>query len=223
MKVLIIEHAPGRSDGIDKFAQNNNYDYHVWKAHSEPMPLNFKNFDKLIVGGGPMSAYSMNELDFFKNEKKIIQYYHDLGLPIFGICLGAQIIAELFGGKVEKGITINGWQKINLALASKNDSLFDTLLPTITSFQFHSDYITQLPNECFVTASSTSNPIEGFSFINKPISTVQFHPEISPTKAREIFSIKYGTTGNFSDWKSTSYQPKVSDTIFRNFLKKNEK
>lgn len=222
MKVLIIEHAPGRSDGIDKQITMNGSTYSTWRAYSGASLEDLTNFDSLIIGGGPMSVYEMDELSFFNKEKQVIDYFVNNNLPILGICLGAQLLAYLYGGEVRKDTIQNGWQEIHKSKIGQKDTILSGLPDTFHMFEFHGDLIIKGPIDSIVSTYSNSIPIESFYLVNKPIFGIQFHPEITPQKAKEIYKIKYDnnpSVPSFDSWNSQYFSIKLNNKLFSNFLK----
>lgn len=128
----------------------------------------------LVLSGGPQSVFE-DETDysiFFKNES----------LPILGICYGMQILAQSFGGKVEKGI------KGEYGLA-KIHSCKQIGLPDTNVWMSHSDHVSVLPSEFELLFKSENELTAGMVHKKLPILGLQFHPEVHHTeKGKEILS-----------------------------------
>ncbi|WP_054837441.1 type 1 glutamine amidotransferase [Metallosphaera hakonensis] len=62
-----------------------------------------ETFDGLIIMGGPMGVYQMDKYPFLRIETKLIRDAIEMGKPVLGICLGAQLISASMGGEVRKG------------------------------------------------------------------------------------------------------------------------
>lgn len=108
-----------------------------------------------------------------------------MNLPVLGICLGHQLIAEALGGKVvNTNIHEIGWKKISLT--ARENSLFDTLSDEFHCFEYHKDQAIVLPRNAKILAYSANCQIEAFQYSEK-IFGVQFHPEISQEKAVRIY------------------------------------
>jgi GMP synthase-like glutamine amidotransferase len=70
--------------------------------YEEPSFPDTEEFDLLLIMGGKMSVYQEDEYPWLKPEKKFIRKVVDTGKPILGSCFGAQITAEILGGRVTK-------------------------------------------------------------------------------------------------------------------------
>src|SRR6266478_4338261 len=71
---------------------------HAWQG--EPVPTAPNGWAGIIIGGGSMSAYEQQEYPFLTAEEVLIEAARAKERPVFGICLGAQLMASTLGGKV---------------------------------------------------------------------------------------------------------------------------
>lgn len=191
MKVLIIEHAPGRAEGLDVIAYQNEVQPVLWRAHlGEPAP-SLDGIDYLIIGGGPMSANETEKHSFFWDEMPLIERCSKAKMPILAICLGAQLIAKMLGGKVVTTTLRKGFRKVRRTPKSQVDPAFRTMDPHFTSFQYHQDEVVELPTaSSVITATSEDCHVEGFCIPELNISAVQFHPEIGKDKAIRVLGLQ---------------------------------
>ena len=132
----------------------------------------------LILSGGPASVYEKKspapDKDIFK-----------LGLPILGVCYGAQVIAEFFGGKV-KFASHREYGKAELFIDDSSD-LFYHLPGNLTCWMSHGDQIVKLPSGFQRIAHTLNSPFAAIADKRRKIYGVQFHPEVSHTsKGSEI-------------------------------------
>ena len=98
-------------------------------------------------------------------------------IPIFGICLGHQAIAQVFGGKViNANIPMHG--KIS-KIQHKNQGVFKDLPNDFAATRYHSLIVERatLPTELVITAETEDGTIMGLKHQDMPIESVQFHPE----------------------------------------------
>ncbi len=155
----------------------------------------------IIFSGGPQSVH-------VEGAPSIDPEVFDLGIPILGICYGAQLLASMLGGTVEA--TGRGeYGKTNLSLTYKSALLADLPIgkegcPTV--WMSHSDSIVAAPPGSTITASTAEAPAAAFEDSAKGIYGVQFHPEVAHTPGgQEILkSFLHNGCHARSTWTMTS-------------------
>jgi GMP synthase-like glutamine amidotransferase len=110
---------------------------HAYRGH--PLPP-FEAFDAILVGGTPVSAYAAHEHPFLQAEIAYLEQALDAGKPCFGICCGAQILAQLLGARVGRcrQMEIGGYQ-VHLTPAGRKDPLLDGFPSRFPVFHWHGD------------------------------------------------------------------------------------
>jgi len=133
----------------------------------------------IILSGGPASVY---EEQAPVCDKKIFE----LGIPILGICYGAQLIAQFSGGKVVKTSQAE-YGRINVVLDNLEDIFYG--IPTNTTcWMSHQDLIKDLPLNFKAIAHSKNTKVAAMVNREKKIYGIQFHPEVTHTPlGKEIF------------------------------------
>jgi len=229
-EVLIIENAEKRADCIKELIEPFGAKGKIVKPYlGEEMPLP-SNTEAVIISGGPMSIYEANlpQYEYLKREADFIAKMVDKNRAILGICLGHQLLAHVLGGKV-KPIADNlleiGWPKIFLNNNGKNDLLFSKMPHEFQIFQYHRDETIDLPRNTINLACSKLCGIQAFRYSNKPIWGIQFHPEISLEKSKEILQSrkveieKQGLDFSLTVEQGLSVSQKPRKQIFLNFIK----
>jgi GMP synthase-like glutamine amidotransferase len=125
--------------------------------------------------GGPMSVNDPNS--WIQQELGFIQSAMSIGIPILGICLGAQFLARALGGSVRPGSCFEiGMVPITLNSDGKNDPLFHTFPTTFEVFQWHGEGL-DLPEQAVQLASSKDYEVQAFRFQEK-VYGLLFHLEM---------------------------------------------
>lgn len=131
--------------------------------------------DLLIVLGGPIGAYEATLYPFLLEEQRLIERALRLGCPILGICLGAQLLAQVLGARVYPGIAKEiGIAAIKLT-AEGHTSCLHNLAPDFNVLHWHGDTF-DLPNGATCLASSQVTPNQAFS-VGPNVLGLQFHIE----------------------------------------------
>lgn len=100
----------------------------------------------------------------------------DHAKPVFGICFGHQIMADVYGGKAEKA-------EIGNVVGARG---FDYGGSSVDAFVWHQDQVTQVPPSARVTGSADHCPVGALDY-DFPARSVQFHPEYRASHLRELF------------------------------------
>eukprot|EP00939_MAST-03C_sp_MAST-3C-sp1_P002091 g2091.t1 len=151
-------------------------------------------FQGIIISGGPESVYG-------KDAPKYDPDTFALGIPIFGICYGLQLINHVHGGKVEKkDMREDG--VFDISVVAKSDILhgLGDKLPVLLT---HGDSITKIADGFTVTARSNGGVVTTIEDSKRRIYGVQFHPEVDLTRDgvsmfRNFLFRVCGLTGNFT-------------------------
>jgi GMP synthase-like glutamine amidotransferase len=116
--------------------------------------------DLLVVMGGPMSV---NDPDpWIRDEKELIRASVDRGTPMLGVCLGGQLLAAAFGGRVSPGSAIEiGMTEVRLTDAGKADPAFKGFPRVFEAFEWHGEGI-EPPDGAVVLADSAAFPVQAF-------------------------------------------------------------
>ena len=129
-----------------------------------------KNPRAIILSGGPKSVH-------FEGAPVLDPAIYELGIPIFGICYGHQLIAQQLGGEVSRG----GRGEYGRALFTRNNETSQLLhdLPTEYSvWMSHFDFVARMPDGFTSSASTPDAPIAVMENAQRKVWAVQFHPEV---------------------------------------------
>ncbi len=147
-----------------------------------PMPQGTSH-DALVVLGGPMSANDDANHPWIPGVIDLIRAYGEADRPVLGICLGAQLIARAFGGRVRKAADVEiGFVSIRMTPAGVNDPVLAGLAPEQHLMQWHEDTI-DLPDGADLLFTGDFTPTQAFR-VGTATYGFQFHPETTPDIAR---------------------------------------
>ncbi len=123
----------------------------------------------IVFSGGPSSVYA-------EDAPHIDKAIYEVGVPIFGICYGMQLMAQQLGGKVERAAK-REYGKADVDFA-EHSALTKGLDAKQTVWMSHGDHVVELPEGFIVDASTEHAPIAGFANTKRKMYGVQFHPEV---------------------------------------------
>jgi GMP synthase (glutamine-hydrolysing) len=186
MKIHWLQHVPFEGLGtIEKWAMAQKHSLSVTRfAENAPLP-GPDAFDFLVVMGGPMNIYEEDKYPWLAGEKLFIGEAVEKGKVVLGICLGAQLLADVLGGKVfPNEYKEIGWHPIELTEAGARSEVFGFLPPEPTVFHWHGDTFS-LPDGALRLASSRGCANQAFAFRDKVVG-LQFHLESTKESIREL-------------------------------------
>ena len=148
----------------------------------EPLP-GWRDFDGLIVMGGPMGAYDEEAHPWLRAEKRLIREAADAGMPVWGVCLGAQLLAASLGAAVHPGPEPEiGVLPVELTAEAASDPVFAGAPARFPALQWHGDTF-DLPRGAALLASSPAYRHQ--AFVRDRAYGLQFHLEVPPALAAE--------------------------------------
>ena len=152
----------------------------------------------IIFTGGPNSVYK-------EESPRYGAQIYELGIPVLGICYGAQLMAYEQGGKVATApVSEYGKTEVHVDNTSR---LFQNVNPSTVCWMSHTDYIEQAPEGFAVTAHTPVCPVAAMENDQKDLYAVQFHPEVLHTVEGKQMLSNFVTTicGCEGQWKMDSF------------------
>jgi GMP synthase-like glutamine amidotransferase len=141
VKALVVKHIDCEGPGVlaDVFARHGVELELRCPYRGEPLPR-ASGYDFLVVLGGPMGVYERDRYPFIDAEAELVRNAVAEGLPVLGLCLGSQIIADALGGRVTRHFAKEiGAMTVDLTAEGRADPLFDGLDASLSVFQWHGD------------------------------------------------------------------------------------
>ncbi|WP_301082471.1 glutamine-hydrolyzing GMP synthase [Thomasclavelia cocleata] len=153
----------------------------------------------IILTGGPNSCY-LEDSPTYKKE------LFELGIPVLGLCYGAQLMQHVLGGKVEKA-DVREYGKSHLVVSKQESKLMKDVPVESICWMSHFDYISKIAPGFEITSYTKDCPVASCEDENKKLYAIQFHPE--------VLHSEYGTKmlSNFvldvckcsGDWRMDSF------------------
>jgi GMP synthase (glutamine-hydrolysing) len=149
----------------------------------EPLPAG-RAFDAIVAMGGPMGAYEQSTHPWLAAEQRLLREAVGGGVPVFGVCLGAQLVAASMGARVYAGRAPEvGVLEVELTQAGREDPVTASLPSRFLTLQWHADTF-ELPAGAVRLASSAAYANQAFR-IGEATYAVQFHIEVTDAMAAE--------------------------------------
>jgi len=170
--VLLIQNSRNEGSGyLGELLRNDGFDIQSVQAKKEKLPE--KSYSLVIILGAPESAN--DNLPYLREEEKLIKKTVEQNKPVLGICLGSQLIAKTFGGRVYPGPKKEiGFY--NDLVYDNHSKLFSGFKNPFTVFHWHGDTF-DLPLGATRLVSSKTYQNQGFQFHSAV--GIQFHLEVN--------------------------------------------
>nr|HEX4317739.1 glutamine-hydrolyzing GMP synthase [Kofleriaceae bacterium] len=162
----------------------------------------------IVLSGGPSSVYD-------DGAPTIAPQLFDLGVPVLGICYGAQLTAKLLGGVVRPADK-REYGRATVRVKQGGAGVFRTVATgdELAVWASHGDHVDALPPGFVHTAESDNCGFSGFEDAKRRVSCVQFHPEVvhTPRGAELLGNWLFGIVGAAGDWSMASF---VDESVAR--------
>jgi GMP synthase (glutamine-hydrolysing) len=182
MRALSIVHQPDAGPGVfaeamaAKGVQLDN-----WLIAEGPPPADPSGYDAVLTFGGAMHTDHETDHPWLRDEKSLLADLIERRVPLLGMCLGSQLVAEAAGATPRRASAPEiGWHDVELTPDAAGDPLLAGLPPRFSAFQWHS-YESPLPPGGTALARS---PVCLQAFrLEGPAWGIQFHSEVSAEDA----------------------------------------
>ncbi len=197
-KVLVMDFGGQYAQLIARRVREHNVYCEIKNYKISAQKVKENGYKGIIFTGGPNSAYD-------EKSPKCDSEIFNLGIPVLGICYGAQLMAYMLGGEV-KSSDIKEYGKTEVDFEKESDMFFDVKDKSIC-WMSHTDYIAQVPNGFKIVANTPVCPVAAMQNSDKKLYAVQFHPEVSHTDegTTMLHNFLYNVCECKGDWKMSSF------------------
>jgi GMP synthase-like glutamine amidotransferase len=186
IRIHCFQHVPYETSGIIQYwAEMGGHQFTTTITPQRAKLPATKDFDWLIVLGGPMSVNDEEQHPWIKAEMEVIDKAIKEGKIVLGICFGAQLVAKVLGAKVSVNrMTEIGWLPVQLTNKGKESDLFKAFPLEFKVFQWHMETF-DIPYNAIQIAKSTGCANQGFIYKDRVVG-LQFHLEVISSAVLEL-------------------------------------
>ena len=158
----------------------------------------------IILTGGPNSCYEADSPTYSKE-------LFELGIPVLGLCYGAQLMMHVLGGKVEKA-DAREYGKTEVIVDKTDSKIFEGVSPKTICWMSHFDYISKVAPGFEITSHTENCPCASAENAAENLYAIQFHPEVLHTQegTKMLYNFVRNICGCAGDWRMDSF---VEDQI----------
>src|SRR5579875_116873 len=149
------------------------------QAEQGPLPDTLEGYGALLVMGGPQHVGEEDRYPYLRQEQRLIRQAVEQDIPLLGICLGGQLLANVLGADVKRHDFVElGFYQVQLTEAGQHDPLFEGLPGYQQVIHWHED-VFGLPAGAVLLATSPSTPHQAFRY-GRCAYGLQYHIELTP-------------------------------------------
>ena len=204
--VIVIDFGGQYNQLVARRVRECNVYCEIYSYKTDIEKIKEMNPKGIILTGGPNSCYEADSPTYTKE-------LFELGIPVLGLCYGAQLMQHILGGKVEKA-PVREYGKTETFVSTKS-KLFENVEENTIVWMSHFDYIAKAAPGFEVTAYTKDCPVATAEDITRNLYAIQFHPEVLHTiRGKEILSnFVYNICHCSGDWKMDSFVENSIRTI----------
>ena len=178
VRILSVTHGPSVPGGVfDEVVQTDGHELERWVVPFGGMPQPVSSYDALMVFGGSMHPDQDEQFAWLEREAEMLARALAEGVPVLGVCLGAQMLARAAGAWVGRAPEPEvGWFEIELTAAGRNDPVLGVLAPRTETFQWH-HYTFGIPDGA--TELARSELCSQAFRVGERAWGIQFHAEVT--------------------------------------------
>ncbi len=178
-KVIVIDFGGQYNQLVARRVRECQVYCEIYSYRTPIDPIKAMNPKGIILTGGPNSCYEEGAPTYTKE-------LFELGIPVLGLCYGAQLMQHVLGGKVEKA-SVREYGKTETFIDGCKDSLFAGVEEETVVWMSHFDYISQTAPGFEIIAHTADCPVAAAANTEKNLYAIQFHPEVLHTvRGKEI-------------------------------------
>lgn len=219
-KVIVIDFGGQYNQLVARRVRECNVYCEIYSYRTDLEKIKEMNPKGIILTGGPNSCYEADSPTYTKE-------LFELGVPVLGLCYGAQLMQHILGGKVEKApvreygkieVFVNPDSPLFKGVGEKTD-LSDVAFPTpfyeeqkedvhkTICWMSHNDYISKPADGFRIVAHTKDCPVAAAENREKNLYAIQFHPEVLHTKegTKMLYNFVRGVCGCAGTWRMDSF------------------
>lgn len=201
--VIVIDFGGQYNQLVARRVRECNVYCEIYSYKTDIGKIKAMNPKGIILTGGPNSCYE-------PGAPSCTDELFNLGIPVLGLCYGAQLMMHVLGGKVEKA-PVREYGKTEV-MVETSSPLFTDVTPNTICWMSHFDYISKVAPGFDICAHTADCPVAAAENRDKNLYAIQFHPEVLHTQegTKMLSNFVRGVCGCSGDWKMDAF---VENTI----------
>jgi GMP synthase (glutamine-hydrolysing) len=197
-KVIVIDFGGQYNQLVARRVRECNVYCEIYSYRTAIDQIKAMNPKGIILTGGPNSCYEADSPTYTRE-------LFELGIPVLGLCYGAQLMNHILGGKVEKA-PVREYGKTEV-FVDKTSPLFADVSESTICWMSHFDYISQAAPGFRIVAHTADCPVAAAEDDAKKLYAIQFHPEVLHTQegTKMLYNFVRNICGCVGSWRMDSF------------------
>ena len=197
-KVIVLDFGGQYNQLVARRVRECNVYCEIYSYRTDIEQIKAMNPKGIILTGGPNSCYEPGAPTYTKE-------LFELGVPVLGLCYGAQLMMHVLGGRVEKA-PVREYGKTEV-MVDTTSPLFGNVSATTICWMSHFDYISEIAPGFSIVGHTADCPVAVAECREKNLYAIQFHPEVLHTQegTKMLYNFVRGVCGCTGTWKMDSF------------------
>ena len=197
-KVIVIDFGGQYNQLVARRVRECNVYCEIYSYKTDLEQIKAMNPKGIILTGGPNSCYEEGAPTYRKE-------LFELGVPVLGLCYGAQLMMHVLGGRVEKA-PVREYGKTEV-FVENSSPLFTDVKSTTICWMSHFDYISKIAPDFEIIAHTADCPVAAAENREKNLYAIQFHPEVLHTEegTKMLYNFVRNICGCAGTWRMDSF------------------
>ncbi len=197
--VIVIDFGGQYNQLVARRVRECNVYCEIYSYKTDLEKIKAMNPKGIILTGGPNSCYEEGAPTYQKE-------LFELGIPVLGLCYGAQLMAHVLGGKVEKA-PVREYGKTEVIIDKAESPLYKGVSSKTICWMSHFDYISQVAPGFEIIAHTADCPVAAMENAEAGLYGIQYHPEVlhSVEGTKMLSNFVLNVCGCAGDWRMDSF------------------
>ena len=197
--VIVIDFGGQYNQLVARRVRECNVYCEIYSYKTDLETIKKMNPKGIILTGGPNSCYLEDSPTYQKE-------LFELGIPVLGLCYGAQLMQHVLGGKVERA-DVREYGKSNLIISKTDSKLFKDVPKESICWMSHFDYISKIAPGFEITSYTKDCPVASCENEEQKLYAIQFHPEVLHTEYGKniLYNFVMDVCNCSGDWRMDSF------------------
>ena len=196
--VVVIDFGGQYNQLVARRVRECNVYCEIYSYKTDLAKIKAMNPKGIILTGGPSSCYE-------EGAATCSTELFEMGIPVLGLCYGAQLMMHVLGGRVEKA-PVREYGKTEV-LVNTTSPLFQNVQDHTICWMSHFDYISKVAPGFEIVAHTANCPVAAAQNTDRKLYAIQFHPEVLHTVegSKMLGNFVKNVCGCSGDWRMDSF------------------